>query len=723
MPDHHFFATAPKGIAPLLAAELKALGATVAAESVAGVGFSGSLAVGYAACLWSRTASRVLLYLTKFEAPTPEALYAGIQSIGWDEHLAAAGTLAVDFNSRRSRIAHTQFGAQKVKDAIVDQFRQRCGSRPAVDLERPDLRVNVFVDCDVARVAIDLSGEALHRRGYRADSVTAPLKENLAAAILIRCGWPEIARAGGALVDPMCGSGTLAIEAALIAGDIAPGLSRVRFGFLGWRQHDPRLWADQLAAEQERRAAAPAGLPLIHGYDADPRAIRAALANRAQVGLAATVHFERREVAALEPPAGSMPGLVIVNPPYGERLGEAEQLAPLYEALGARLRARFEGWEAAVFTGNPPLGKALGINAHRTHTFFNGAIECRLLRLKVVPAAYERSAAERAAAAAAKPRSPGAEMFANRLRKNLRDIGRWAEREAIDCFRLYDADMPEYALAIDVYRARELHLHVQEYAPPPSIDPEKARTRRREALGVLPALLAVPRERIHLRRRERQRGAAQYRKRASTGEFHEVREGPCRFLVNFDDYLDTGLFLDHRLTRAMIGDLARGRTFLNLFCYTATATVYAALGGAAASTSVDMSATYLAWARRNLDLNAGDRGRHDLVQADCLEWLNEARHRSRRYGLIFLDPPTFSNSKRMGATLDIQRDHVDLIGRAAGLLEPDGVLLFSTNRQKFRLDTGALAGWRVEDISAATIPKDFERNPHIHRCYRITAAR
>lgn len=709
--DLNFFATTPRGIEPLLTEELAGLGVREVRPGRAGVFFRGPLEAGYRACLWSRLASRVLLTLASFPAPTPEDLYAGVRTIDWPEHLDAEGTLAVDGQVAGSRITHSRFAALKVKDAVVDRFREAMGIRPSVDPARPDVRLNVYVHRDRATLSLDLSGESLHRRGYREEKVLAPLKENLAAAILWRAGWPETAAGGGSLVDPMCGSGTLPIEAALAAADIAPGLLRSYFGFLGWRRHDPALWLSLIEEARRRRAEGLARLPAIFGFDADPGAIRIAWANLERAGLVGHVHFERRELSSLKTPPGARPGLVVANPPYGERLGEEGELASLYRELGRSLREQFSGWRAAVFTGNPALGARLGLPVRHADTLYNGPLECRLLHLEMP---REESDRRDAGGAPAVPLSPGAQMFANRLRKNLRTLGRWAQREGIRCYRLYDRDLPEYAVAIDLY---DTWLHVQEYEAPVRIDPALAEARLQEVMMVLPQVLAVPAERLFLKVRRRQKGRSQYRKMASREELHEVREGNCRFLVNFTDYLDTGLFLDHRLTRQKIEEMAAGRRFLNLFAYTGTATVHAAMGGAVSTVSVDLSRTYLDWARRNLALNGFAGPEHRLVQADCLQWLAEEKG---RYDLIFLDPPTFSTSKRMAKTFDVQRDHVSLLQKTAALLASGGVLIFSTNNRHFRLDREALPDLAVEEITRQTMSRDFARNPRIHHCWRIT---
>jgi 23S rRNA (guanine2445-N2)-methyltransferase / 23S rRNA (guanine2069-N7)-methyltransferase len=723
-----FFGTAPKGIAPVLVDELRALGASGVAESRAGVSFEGSLELAYRACLWSRTANRILMPLAEFRAPTPEALYDGVRAIRWSEHLDASGTLAVDFNASLSRITHTHYGALKVKDAIVDQFRDSVGVRPSVDLRRPDIRINVYVHRNQAALSLDLAGDSLHRRGYRGEGVAAPLKENLAAAILLRAGWSEIAKAGGSLVDPMCGSGTLPIEAAWIAADIAPGLMREYFGFLKWKGHDADLW-ERLADEaRQRRERGVAGLPAIVGFDANRDAVRVALSNVDMAGLRGRIHIERRELAKLEPPRGARTGLVVVNPPYGERIGDLKALAPLYASLGDILKQRFQGWRAAVFTGNPDLAKGIGLRARRIHKLYNGAIECRLLHFDVQPSWFSTHHEDRGATppkpTAPEDLGPGAQMFANRLRKNLKELRRWAERERISCYRVYDADMPEYALAIDVYEGEHRWVHAQEYEAPKTIDPAKAESRLREALAMIPEVMDIPPAQLFLKVRRRQKGSAQYEKLSQEQKFCQVREADCTFLVNFTDYLDTGLFLDHRLTRRLIREHAKGRRFLNLFAYTGTATVYAAKGGASCTTTVDMSNTYLAWARRNLALNGYSGREHEFVQADCLEWPHDqAAHKwGKRYGLIFLDPPTFSSSKRMQKTFDVQRDHVPLIRDTVALLEPGGVLIFSNNYRKFKMDFDQLPGLHIEDVTQATIPKDFARNPRIHNCWKITRA-
>ncbi len=735
MNNHNFFATSPLGLELLLADELRGLGAEDVKDGRAGVSFSAELETAYRVCLWSRLANRILLKLGNFQAESPEQLYEGISDIDWAIMMLPDASLAVDFASSRSRITHTQFGAQKVKDAIVDQFRELCGIRPSVRLDRPDIRVNVYLDKDIASVSLDLSGESLHKRGYRLEGGIAPLKENLAAAVLLRAGWPQIAKAGGELVDPMCGSGTLLVEAAWMAADIAPGLMRDYYGFQGWKHHRPDIWEGLLQDAQNRREIGLASLPTITGYDLDRWAVHAAIDNIDRAGLQGLIRVEKQEAKYARPHSPN--GLLVVNPPYGERLGDEESLVGLYTELGGLLRQHFPGWKASVLTGNPEMAFKLGIRARKFYKLYNGAIECKLFNFEIDPERYftphedesglseeTRKAKQlmRHAQKLAKKEEtgPGAEMFANRLRKNLKNLGKWARQQGISCYRLYDADLPEYAVAVDVYQSDQTWLHVQEYEAPSTIDPVKAEHRLTEALSVMPQVLEIPPERLILKIRRKQKGTAQYEKLADAARFHQVEEGGCRFWVNFEDYLDTGLFLDHRPTRLMIQSMAKDKHFLNLFAYTGTATVHAALGGASSTTSIDMSNTYMDWARQNLELNGIKGYHHELIQADCLAWLDaQLDKRGNLYDLIFLDPPTFSNSKRMDSAFDIQRDHVDMLHKTARLLTPNGQLIFSTNFRKFKLDGDALQGLAVEDISSKTIPKDFERNLRIHYCWII----
>ena len=712
-------ATAPRGLADLVSRELRAQGVTELRELRAGVRFATDLRGGYRACLHSRVASRVLLEVADYQANDTDAFYAGARRIDWSAHVDPQGTLACEFTGTHPTITHSQFGALKLKDAICDQLRERSGARPNIDLGRPDVRVVAHASGSRVLLYIDLAGEGLHRRGYRVQAGEAPLRENLAAGILLRAAWPDIAAAGGAFLDPMCGSGTLAIEAALIAADVAPGLRRDHWGFTRWQGHDAATWSELL---DEARARVRDSVPnVIRGSDRDAAALRNAAANAARAGVDKLLQFSVGAASEARAPE-ALSGLVCTNPPFGARLGDDAASRAAYRELGATLRAHFPGWKAAVLcAAQSGAAHELGLRTFRKHEVWNGALECELLRIDMgdpgVPAREPGAPRTPDPQLAA---SPGAQMFANRIAKNLRQLGKTARAQRVDNYRLYDADMPEYALAVDRYIAAgsgNVHLYVQEYAAPDTVDAAAADRRRAEALAVLPEAAQADRSHLHLRTRRRQRGTNQYERVAQKGEFTCIEEGGLKLLVNFSDYLDTGLFLDHRLTRERLRAAAAGKRFLNLFCYTASATGYAAAGGAASTLSIDLSATYLDWAAENFRANGLETATHELLRADCLEWLQDAH--STKWDLIFFDPPTFSNSKRMSGVLDTQRDHMELLAQCMRLLAPGGLLLFSTNAQKFKLDDAAATQWAVTDVSAATIPFDFQRNPRIHRAYEL----
>nr|WP_306673823.1 bifunctional 23S rRNA (guanine(2069)-N(7))-methyltransferase RlmK/23S rRNA (guanine(2445)-N(2))-methyltransferase RlmL [Tahibacter caeni] len=701
------FATCPKGLEYLLRDELAALGAGEAREALAGVHFSGSLELAYRACLWSRLASRILLPLAEFDATDGEALYDGVAGVDFSTHLAADGRFAIDAAGATRGVSHSHYAVQRVKDALVDQFRRRTGTRPDVDTERPDVRLNLLLRRERGTLSLDLSGAPLHQRGWRRGHGKASLKENLAAALLLRAQWPTVHAAGGALVDPLCGSGTLLIEAAWMAADVAPGWKRDYYGVDGWLGHDAALW-QRLREEVDDRAqrGLSALAPKFFGFDEDPRALEDARHNAQQAGVAGFVHLHRQSLAQLKRPQACETGLVITNPPYGQRLGDVDELAPLYRLLGDTLRQEFSGWQASVITSEAELGRAIGLRASKRYAVYNGALECQLLNFDLAAATAPAAPRE------ARPLSAGAQMLKNRLDKNRRHLRKRLEREGVSCYRIYDADLPEYAAAIDVYGD---HLHIQEYQAPASIDADTAQQRWREIVRVAGETFAIPRERIALKQRYRGKGGEKYGRLAQRGEYLTVQEGGLQFLVNLWDYLDTGLFLDHRPLRQRVRELARGARFLNLFCYTGAVSVYAAAGGAASTTSVDLSTTYLEWASRNLALNGFAGARHQLVQSDAIAFVEQDRG---DYDLIYVDPPTFSNSKR-AEDFDVQRDHVRLLRHCAARLAPGGLILFSNNFRRFRLDTEALSGLDIREISASTIPFDFERNARIHRVWEL----
>ena len=538
-------------------------------------------------------------------------------------------------------------------------------------------------------VHLDLSGESLHRRGYRVSGHEAPLKENVAAGLLLCAGWPEALAAGRPFLDPMCGTGTLPIEAGLVAAEVAPGLIRKSFGFDRWRGHDRALW-DRLVEEaraRDRRPSGGKGLPRIVGSDIDRDAIRIANSCLERAGLRGIVHVERRSFDESEPPGES--GVLIVNPPYGLRLGDDRALVPTYVALGDVFKKRFAGWDAFVFSGNADLASNIGLKAVRKFVVANGGIDCRLLHYPI---------RARVPAADAPPRSgtSGPEMLANRLTKRLRHLGKWARREGVTCWRAYDADIPEYAFAIDRYEDR---LRIEEYEAPKEIDPDRARQRLRQAVSVAAEVLELPSDRIVLVAR---------RGRDVRSELVPVHESGLEYLVDLADRQGTGLPLEHRGTRTHLRGLAQGRRVLLLPSGAGAATVAAAAGGATASVSVDPSPRAVDWTARNLRTNRLAGPRHaQLVAADPLEW---ARSERGRYDVVLLD---------VGARVDA----TESVEIALRLLADDGVVLVTGSARKLGLPPDAFPHCTVRDLSRQTLQPDFERSERSHHLFRIESAR
>ncbi|PKE31487.1 bifunctional 23S rRNA (guanine(2069)-N(7))-methyltransferase RlmK/23S rRNA (guanine(2445)-N(2))-methyltransferase RlmL [Rahnella sp. AA] len=698
------FASTARGLEELLKSELETLGAQACKVVQGGVHFEGDDRLMYRSLLWSRLASRILLPLNEFKVHSDLDLYLGVMAIDWPSVFGVEKTFAVHFSGLNDEIRNSQYGALKVKDAIVDSFTRKMDERPNVAKQQPDIRVNVFLQRDTASVALDLSGEGLHQRGYRDLTGQAPLKENLAAAIVMRSGW----QAGTPLVDPMCGSGTLLIEAAMIAADRAPGLHRQHWGFTGWSKFDAELWRELTAEAQVRtRRGVQETTSRFFGSDIDRRVIEMARANARRAGVAELISFEAVEVGKLVNPLPEGPtGTVISNPPYGERLESEPALIALHNMLGRIMKTQFGGWQLSLFSASPELLSCLQLRAERQFKAKNGPLEC-------VQKNYQLAENPTGAAGAQM-----AEDYANRLRKNVKKLEKWAKQQGIECYRLYDADLPDYNVAVDRYGSKVV---VQEYAPPKTVDAQKARQRLFDVINATMSVLDISSSQLILKTRERQKGTSQYEKLAQKGEFLLVEEFNAKLWVNLTDYLDTGLFLDHRIARKMLGEMSKGKDFLNLFAYTGTASVHAGLGGARSTTTVDMSRTYLEWAEKNLRANGLTGRQHRLIQADCLSYLGMC---DEQFDVIFIDPPTFSNSKRMADSFDVQRDHLALMKDLKRILRRNGTIMFSNNKRGFQMDLDGLSklGLTAKEITSQTLSQDFARNRQIHNCWLLSHA-
>ncbi|HII3727672.1 TPA: bifunctional 23S rRNA (guanine(2069)-N(7))-methyltransferase RlmK/23S rRNA (guanine(2445)-N(2))-methyltransferase RlmL [Pasteurella multocida] len=709
------FATTARGFEELLKVELTDLGAMDCQITQGGVHFHADEETQYRVLLWTRLASRILLPIVTCKVYSDLDLYSAVVGQNWLDYFDEKAHFMVDFNGTNREIRHTQFGAMRVKDGIVDYFERVGKPRPNVDKSQPDIRIHAYLNREELVISLDLSGDALHMRGYREDTGKAPLRETLAAAIVLRSGW----QLGTPLVDPMCGSGTLLIEAAQMQANIAPQLHRLHWGFDFWKGHNQQAWdkvkgeAIELAEQtfnQNQKAN-------FYGCDLDHRVLQKAKRNAQNAGVAHLIQWRQGDVAALKNPFVEAKGTVICNPPYGERLGTTPALIALYSVFGQRLKQQFADWNVSIFSGEPALLDCLRLRSHRQFKAKNGPLDCvqKNYHISARATASDENTQNLPEIDRTLSATQVAVDFANRLQKNSKKIEKWARQQGINAYRLYDADLPEYNLAVDRY---DDHIVVQEYAAPKNIDENKARQRLLDAVTATLQVTGVETNKLILKVRQKQKGTNQYEKLANKGDYFYVNEYGAKLWVNLTDYLDTGLFLDHRLTRKMLGKMAKGKDVLNLFAYTGSETVHMALGGAKSTTTVDMSNTYLNWAEQNLLLNDLEGKQHKLIQADCLQWLARC---DRQFDLIFVDPPTFSNSKRMEDSWDVQRDHIKLMTQLKRILRPNGTIVFSNNKRGFKMDVEGLEtlGLSAVDITAKTLPLDFERNKQIHNCWVV----
>ncbi len=708
----NFFATCPKGLEGLLQAELSSLGLKNVRETVAGVSCSGDFIQGMQACLWSRFASRFLLKMSEFLSENDTELYMGANGVAWEKWFDSSKTIAVDFTGTNDLIRNTQYGALKVKDAVCDRLQKAFGSRPYVDKDNPDVRIYCHLERrGEASIYLDLSGKTLIKRDYHRSTGAAPLKENLAAAMVERSGYKD-----GCFCDPMCGSGTLLLEAASKLTDTAPGLKRSFFGFFSLKCFEKDKWQELLdnALERQRKGIerAIANNISIVGYDLDPRVVDFANENAKNAGFSEIVKVYHAPLSELQNPFKEDDRVTVVtNPPYGKRLGNFNELISLYTLLGERLKKFFKGAKVAVISSDQALLSCLRLHSDKVYKLYNGELACQLR-------VYEINKTENVADGEEKsPREHViAPDFTNRLKKNLSKITKWVKRNNLDCYRVYDADIPEYAAAIDYYNGFYV---IAAYAPPKGFNPVIAKQHVLDMIGATVNVTGVDGTRVILKSREIKQGASQYEKAETlSNNFMEVHENGLTFKVNLEDYLDTGLFLDSRNIRAIIKESAKDKDFLNLFAYTCSASVAAAAGGAKSTVSVDMSRTYLQWGQDNLRLNHLNSRAHEFVQADCLYYLSQDN--DKKFDLIYIDPPTFSNSKRMSVSFDVKRDQVALLSNLTRHLKDQGTVIFCTNCRDFKLDeTIKEYGFEVENISYKTLPEDFSRNKRIHTCFKL----
>lgn len=702
-----YLALTSPGIEILLADELTTLGAEQVVQKPEGVYFSTSLENAYRICLYSRLATRILLQLGEGDASNKSELYQSSLSINWSSLFSADDSFAIDFVGTSDEIRNSQFGALTVKDALVDHFRNQQLERPSVNKSSPDISFQARLLKQKVAIYLDFSGRSLFKRGYRQHTGAAPLKEHIASAMIIRSGW--LADTSKPLVDPMCGSGTIAIEAVSMAAGYAPGIDRAYWGFTVWTGHDETLWNAQL---EKAKLASQLGIEnlktKVFGIDIDSRVLQTAQQNAKNAGFQQFIEFSCNDINALTNKFGHS-GTFLFNPPYGERIGELPELVENFALLGQKLKSQFIDWRAAILTANPELLTLMKLASFKRYKLKNGPLDCQFALYNI----DEKQASGHNANSEFEQKDSD---FANRLAKNKKNLKSWLKKEQIECYRIYDADIPEYNVAVDVYGD---YLVIQEYAAPKNIDEDKVTKRLQEVIYFSPKVLGVSTDKVVLKTRAKQKGSDQYQKVAQKKQSIVLHEYGVKFQLNLWDYLDTGLFLDHRKTRQIVASKARGKSLLNLFAYTGSVSLQAAVHGASHITTVDMSNTYLNWAQENFALNKVTGHKYQFIQADCLQWLKSCE---QSFDVVFIDPPTFSNSKRMGESFDVQRDHIQLLSDACKVLAPNGEIIFTNNKRNFKIDQEGLTslGLTAKNISDLTRDKDFQRNKHIHNSWIVT---
>ncbi len=719
-----YFAMSAANQGDLIAEEARRSGAERVKTTPSGVEIEGSLEFGYRFCFNTRIASRVLwgLYVDD-DVRDDKELEEATLSLPWEEYVNPDKTLKVTCTTQDCPyINNSHYAALKVKDGIVERMREKFeGRRPNIEIINPDVTVHVHIDRYTVKWYIDFSGENLSMRGYRGEQTEALLKEHLAAALISRSEWKKSVDDGAPLpfLDPFCGSGTIAVEAALMATDTAPGLLRkTPYQFEKLPNFDSELFKKIVEeAEERRRKAVDERDISIYASDISRTAVEISKAAALKAGVYdfiafSTIDFTKMTTAPAER------GCIVTDPPYGERM-TVKDIDGLYRRLGETVQNVFKGWKVTILTGNSDLLSNIDMKPERTNKLFNGGIECQAAHYSVFTdeerEAMMQKALEKKRNRLESPLSEGATFVYNRLMKNMKELKPLMEKQGVECYRIYDADMPEYAASIDIYMGK--WIVVNEYKAPKEIPLEDAARRLDELILATERATGIDVENIFVKQRSKMKGNDQYKKLAGSNRMFVARENGLNVLVNFTDYLDTGIFLDHRPVRALIQQMAKNKRFLNLFCYTGTATLNAIKGGALSTVSVDASATYLSWMEQNLQINgySTTMGNY-LYQSDVMDWLWDTYD---RFDLIFCDPPTFSNSKSRRNNFDVQRDHAALIKAAAMHLSPGGTLIFSNNLRRFRLDDEIREKYVVEDITEKTIGDDFKRDMNIHHCYLI----
>ncbi len=704
---HQAYASCPKHLELLLKDELISYGAIDVREKLSGVVFHASPEVLMHCLLWSRLANRVLVLINQLKVTTSDELYDAIYQTDWLEQVnVVPNTLAINFKGTNKELRNTQYSSQVVKDAICDRIRETSELRPDVVKTNADLSVSVVLKNNHVLVYHDISGRSLHLRGYRQTLTKAPLKENLAAAVLIRANWPELSKQNYNLIDPMCGSGTFLTEGYLMACDIAPGLTNPQYSVETWKHFDQDKWDAILYDAKTRMIAGTDNFQgQIIGADHHKDSVKITEEHAYQLNAEDKIQCQYKTFEHFSIPAKN--NLVVCNPPYGVRL--KKNVDSTWRQLGEWMANKAIGSKAAIMTHAKNQGFLLGFRATKSWKLMNGDLLITLITFDIEnkkklnsPEGQKHALPETA------------QMVANRIKKNINRLKKWINKDNITAYRVYDADIPEYAVAIDVYNN---HINIQEYKAPNDIPEKKTKKRLDDAVLGAQVALNIKNDKVHIKTRQKQASNNQYEKRTVDSENLIVHEDNRKYIVNLEKYLDTGLFLDHRWIRSYIQSKSKDKSVLNLFSYTGSITVAAAMGGADSSISVDSSKTYLNWAKENFQINRVDLYKNKLVRSDVLEYLSSCSH---KFDLIFVDPPTYSNSHSRTTDWDVQRDHKQLLLSCKRLLNEEGEILFSNNYRKFKIDENLSDYFTIDDMTQKSLSPDFAKSKIKRVCFKLT---
>ena len=764
-----FLAVCGFGLESLLCRELQQLGYDATSDSAGHVRFSGDESAIARCNTWLRTADRVLILLGESRCTDFDELFSLVSTCGWERWIGPEDAFTVTAHSVRSQLSSVPAIQRTVKKSVAQRLMQ-AHSVSQLPEQGVNYAINLGLVGDLAKLTIDTTGISLHRRGYLTRYPRGALKETLAAGLVKLSFWER----NRPLLDPFCGTGTILIEAAMIGCNIAPGRNR-NFASESWPQVPQAIW-DEVRRDADQQQLEDLEIRLI-GMDVDAYALKQARAAAEWMGVEQSIHFQP---ASFDRAASKRKyGCVVTNLPTStsqnrssKHQSPADRPSPgdrpsnsafksnagqqrtsqdaMIRAIPEVLR-KFPTWSHFILSDHPQFEKLIGRAANKKRKLYNDRNQCFFYQYAgpkpptiedefdvqndVDHNAANQSAADEVKQTAEKQKYPRpsaasqlpaafgeltpkcheqAELFARRLVKRAKHLRRWPSRQGISCFRLYERDIPEIPLVVDRY---EDHLHITEYERPHDRDPALHASWLDLMARTASKTLEVPPEKVFFKRRGRQQGDLQYQQVDAQKYEIEVSEGGLKFLVNLSDYVDTGLFLDHRITRSMVRDEVRGKRFLNLFAYTGAFTVYAADAPAISTVTVDWSNQYLQWAQRNLELNGFLGDQHQFVRADAATFVAGLPEKTL-FDLAVIDPPTFSNSKRTEDIWDVQAGYAKLLNDVLRRMDTGGIIYFSNNYRRFKFDADQIEASEKHEISNQTVPPDF-RNRRIHRCWRI----